>query len=301
MVPPDISFIHRSRRSGRPKAVNRTSAQSILREENGSQPSSTQERCRRLYRRHSIRLRYGSNLRRHTRCFVKVLLVPSRVGHHGLQLSLGTVLGCVLAGYLGDRISGRNALRPMATLYLLSALGCACSPTRSALLIFRCIGGLGIGGSSVLGPVYISELAPAPLRGRFVGSFQLNICVGILCAYVSNGSWRPGTSEPQSGGGNSVSCSFPLFSSCSCFLAFRRSSLRLVTKSRIEKPRRVLRQLSEPNPEGESNAIIEPVVAHDPERKQSLFVRAYRTPILLGIDRHVQSALWHQRDPLLYE
>ena len=53
-------------------------------------------------------------------------------------------------------------------------------------MVFRFIGGIGIGGSSVLGPVYIAELAPAKWRGRMVGLFQINVVVGILLAYLSN-------------------------------------------------------------------------------------------------------------------
>jgi sugar porter (SP) family MFS transporter len=213
----------------------------------------------------------------------RFFLSPVELGITVSSALWGTVLGCVLAGYLGDRIGGRNALRLMAILYLLSALGCAFSPTWSALLIFRCIGGLGIGGSSVLGPVYISELAPAPLRGRFVGLFQINICVGILCAYVSNGfiaarhlgaaEWRWELGVPA----------IPALLFLLLLVGIPQSSRWLVTKGRIEEARRVLQQLSEPNPERELNVIIESVASHDPERKQSLFIRAYRTPILLAI------------------
>ena len=74
----------------------------------------------------------------------------------------------------------------MAVLYLVSALGCAFAWNWDALVAFRFIGGLGIGGSSVLGPMYIAEIAPAKWRGRLVGFFQFNIVFGILLAYFSN-------------------------------------------------------------------------------------------------------------------
>jgi len=98
----------------------------------------------------------------------------------------GTVLGAMTAGILGQRIGGREALRIMAILYTISALGCALAWNWPALMVFRFIGGIGIGGSSVLGPVYIAELAPAKWRGRMVGLFQINVVVGILLAYLSN-------------------------------------------------------------------------------------------------------------------
>src|ERR1700761_33349 len=98
----------------------------------------------------------------------------------------GTVVGAMTAGILGQRMGGRDALRIMAMLYTISALGCAFALNWPALMVFRFIGGLGIGGSSVLGHVYIAELAPARWRGRMVGLFQINIVIGILLAYLSN-------------------------------------------------------------------------------------------------------------------
>jgi SP family arabinose:H+ symporter-like MFS transporter len=99
---------------------------------------------------------------------------------------VGTVIGAMGSGALGQKIGGREALRIMAILYTISAIGCAFAWNWDVLMISRFIGGLGIGGSSVLGPVYIAELAPAKWRGRMVGMFQINIVVGILLAYLSN-------------------------------------------------------------------------------------------------------------------
>src|SRR5580693_9644113 len=98
----------------------------------------------------------------------------------------GTVIGAMTAGELGQQLGGREALRIMAILYTVSALGCAFAWNWPSLMVARFIGGLGIGGSSVLGPVYIAELAPAKWRGRMVGMFQINIVIGILLAYLSN-------------------------------------------------------------------------------------------------------------------
>jgi MFS family permease len=71
-------------------------------------------------------------------------------------------------------------------LYVISAVGSALAWSWPSLMVFRLIGGLGIGASSVLGPVYIAELAPAKWRGRLVGAFQFNVVFGILVAYTSN-------------------------------------------------------------------------------------------------------------------
>ena len=87
---------------------------------------------------------------------------------------------------MGQKLGGRETLRITAVLYVISALGSALAWNWPSLMVFRFIGGLGIGASSVLGPVYIAELAPAKWRGRLVGAFQFNVVFGILVAYTSN-------------------------------------------------------------------------------------------------------------------
>ncbi|MBV9939313.1 MAG: MFS transporter, partial [Acidobacteriaceae bacterium] len=113
-------------------------------------------------------------------------LTPYSLGVTVAIALLGTVIGSLVAGIPGDRYGRRDSLRGMAVLYLLSALGCAIAWDWYSLLVFRFIGGLGIGGSSVLGPMYIAEIAPAKWRGRLVGFFQFNVVAGILLAYFSN-------------------------------------------------------------------------------------------------------------------
>src|SRR5689334_11952248 len=113
-------------------------------------------------------------------------LSPGTLGFTVASALYGTILGAMLAGIPGDRYGRRDSLRVMAVLYLISAIGCAFAWNWSSLVIFRFIGGLGVGGSSVLGPMYIAEIAPAKWRGRLVGFFQFNVVFGILLAYFSN-------------------------------------------------------------------------------------------------------------------
>src|ERR1700675_3867410 len=119
---------------------------------------------------------------------LKVLynLSPLGEGFTVASALVGTVIGSMLAGIPGDRYGRRDSLRGMAVLYVVSALGCALAWNWTALVIFRFIVGLAIGGSSVLGPMYIAEIAPAKWRGRLVGLFQFNVVFGILLAYFSN-------------------------------------------------------------------------------------------------------------------
>ena len=112
---------------------------------------------------------------------------------HGLVVSvalIGTLFGVFLAGKPSDRFGRRPTLWAMAVLFLVSALGCAFTPTGAvgphALGWFRFIGGLAIGGVSVVVPLYIVEIAPGRWRGLLVGLNQLNIVFGILASYVTN-------------------------------------------------------------------------------------------------------------------
>src|SRR3974377_2115107 len=83
---------------------------------------------------------------------------------------IGTVVGSFGAGVVGAKLGGRETLRLTAVLYLISAFGSALAGSWASLMVFRFVGGLGIGASSVLGPVYIAELSPAKWRGRLVGA-----------------------------------------------------------------------------------------------------------------------------------
>lgn len=98
----------------------------------------------------------------------------------------GTFVGALFMGRLGDAIGGRDALRIIGLMYVLSSLGCALAPDLTTFVISRFVLGLAVGGSSVLAPVYIAEIVPAKQRGALVGLFQFNIVFGILMAYVSN-------------------------------------------------------------------------------------------------------------------
>src|SRR6185437_1231603 len=113
-------------------------------------------------------------------------LSPQSLGVTVFSALVGTIFGAMLAGFPGERYGRRDSLRILGVLYVVSAVGCAVAWNWDALVAFRFIGGLGIGGSSVLGPMYIAEIAPASWRGRLVGLFQFNIVFGILLAYFSN-------------------------------------------------------------------------------------------------------------------
>ena len=118
---------------------------------------------------------------------------------HGFTISsalIGTVIGALVAGRPVDKYGRRPILFMVAVLYLISAVGCAFAPNVTWLIIFRILGGLGVGASSVVAPMYISEISPARMRGRMTALFQFNVIFGILMAYVSNYLLRDAGVEP---------------------------------------------------------------------------------------------------------
>jgi len=108
---------------------------------------------------------------------------------HGLAIAMalyGTVIGAMFGGVPADRYGRKKTLLAIGLLFFFSAMGTAVAQDVYTFMFFRFIGGLSIGASSVVAPVYISEIAPPKYRGRMGISFQMNIVLGILVAYVSN-------------------------------------------------------------------------------------------------------------------
>jgi sugar porter (SP) family MFS transporter len=204
----------------------------------------------------------------------------------GLTVSIalwGTVTGCIFAGPLGQRIGGRNALRIMAALYIVSALGCAFAWSWPSLMVFRFIGGLGIGGSSVLGPVYIAELAPASWRGRLVGSFQVNVVIGILLAYISNwGIARMGLGFAEWRWQLGIAV-LPAILFFVLLFTIPQSSRFLITQNSLEDALSVLRLMGTEDPETELKEIRASLHQERSTKAEPLFQRSLRLPIFLAI------------------
>lgn len=99
---------------------------------------------------------------------------------------LGCILGVAMAGKLSDRFGRKKVMVLSALLFTVSAAGCMAAGNEGMLIFFRLVGGLGIGVASMISPLYISEVAPARMRGRLVALYQLAITAGILCAYFTN-------------------------------------------------------------------------------------------------------------------
>lgn len=195
----------------------------------------------------------------------------------------GTVLGAICAGSIGQRIGGRTTLRILAWLYILSAIGCAFAWNWSSFLSARFLGGIAIGGSSVLGPVYIAEIAPPESRGRLVGLFQINIVVGILLAYLSNyviATRHLGALEWRWEFGVSA---LPALLFLLMLFGIPHSARWLITKGRTDEALAALRIIGTPEPEKELSEIIASIHTDDAAQEEPLFKWQYRVPILLAI------------------
>jgi MFS transporter, SP family, arabinose:H+ symporter len=113
-------------------------------------------------------------------------LSPELHGYAMASALYGTVVGSLLGGWPADRFGRKATLLWIGVLYFVGAVGSGLAPNVATFIVARFIGGLGIGISTVVAPMYISEIAPAKYRGRLAGMFQFNIVFGILIAYVSN-------------------------------------------------------------------------------------------------------------------
>lgn len=113
-------------------------------------------------------------------------LSDAMIGQTVAMALYGTVIGALFGGFPADRFGRKTTLFWISILYFVSAVGSAMAPEVYSLMLFRFIGGLGVGASSVVAPMYISEISPANKRGQLTALFQFNIVVGIMIAYLSN-------------------------------------------------------------------------------------------------------------------
>lgn len=196
---------------------------------------------------------------------------------------VGTVIGALGAGQVGQRLGSRETLRITAVLYVVSALGCALAWNWPAFMAFRFIGGLGIGASSVLAPVYIAELAPANLRGRLVAAFQLNVVFGVMAAYISNYAIRTmhlGAAEWRWQVGVATA---PALVFLALLFGIPRSPRWSVSKNRMEEALSVLKMMGNPKPEAELADIQAALAQEHATAHERVFQWKYRYPLFLAI------------------
>lgn len=199
---------------------------------------------------------------------------------HGFTVAaslIGTVLGSLIVGSPA-RIHGRKkVLLTIAVIFVISSIGCASVSAWFLFVFFRFTSGFAVGASSVVGPMYISEIAPAHLRGRLAGMFQLNIVAGIFIAYLTNflfvglgdQAWR-------------YMLGIMVIPSALFWVLLRsipESPRWLILNNREAEAIPIMNRLQETNVNGAIQAIKESVQSH----QEKLFQRRYMKPVMYAV------------------
>lgn len=197
---------------------------------------------------------------------------------------VGTAVGAMFASGPSDRYGARECLKVTGLLFFISSIGCGLAWGWYSFMAFRFVGGLAIGASSVLGPIYIAEVSPAQWRGRLVALFQFTIVLGILVAYISNycvGLFNFGPLEWRVK--LAVGALPAILFFAMLYGGIPRSPRWLVKRREVNEARSVLTQIGEPDVEGELKDIIESIDAEHGHADEPLFSRKYRVPVFLAI------------------
>jgi sugar porter (SP) family MFS transporter len=194
---------------------------------------------------------------------------------------IGTLFGALFAGRPADVFGRKKSLLVIAVLYAVSALGSALSVTWAGFLVYRFIGGLGVGASSVIGPMYIAEIAPARLRGRLVTAFQLNIVFGILLSYfsnylinnlVENNAWRWMLGVEA----------IPAIMFFGLIFYIPESPRWMVIRGKVDEAFKVFKEVGSFDPKQEVKQVIESLHEQFHGKKEPLFSGKYRKPVMLA-------------------
>ncbi len=210
-------------------------------------------------------------------------LTPAAQGWTVSSALVGCLLGAILVGKPGDLFGSHRLLKVLAVMFFLSSAGCGLAPSIGVFISFRFIGGLAIGGASVLCPVYISEISPPKHRGFLASTFQLAIVTGILLSLLTNyfllntgdNNWR----------WMLFSGAFPAVIFFFMLMVVRKSPRWLVKKGRITEAKKNIEDLSshEIDTEQTIREIEESISFENEASKVRLFKRPFRRIIIIGI------------------
>ena len=191
----------------------------------------------------------------------------------------GTVVGALLGAIPTQRLGRKNTLFGVGIFYTVSALGSALSYDPISFAVFRFIGGVGVGVSTIAAPVYISEIAPAHSRGRLVGLYQFSLVFGILLAFISNyllsdlgeNAWRWMMGVEA----------FPAVIYTLLCLGIPRSPRWLITKGLLKEAKNVYNQI---DPKGSFDQLVHEIGENSSTEKseESIFEKKYRFPLKLA-------------------
>ena len=223
-------------------------------------------------------------------------LDPTAEGWFVSSALVGCVIGVSGAGWLSDKFGRKMILLLAASLFTISALGCAVAFNFSELSIYRFIGGMGVGIASMLSPLYISEISPPKLRGRLVALYQLAITIGILFSFFVN-AWLLNTSVSSAFANPSMHLIFvdevwrgmlgmeaiPAISFFLLVLAIPKSPRWLVVKGKIENAERILSTLVGREAAAKEIKEIEETVALEKGSWKMLLQPGIKVAVFLGV------------------
>jgi MFS transporter, SP family, xylose:H+ symportor len=211
------------------------------------------------------------------------LLTPWMLGTTVSSALVGTIIGSLVTGKPAEWLGRKPVLVWLAVLYFVSALGCGLAWDWYSLLAFRFVGGLAIGGASVVSPLYIAEISPPRMRGRLVAVNQLNIVAGLLVAYICNylivyimpndpGAWRwmLGT------------VALPSLGFLALLQPIPESPRWLAKRHRRDEALHVLQRLGNEDADGVLREIVESLHEETVGVDEPFFQRKYLRPILLA-------------------
>jgi len=201
---------------------------------------------------------------------------------HGFTIAsalIGTVIGSVIAGKPTEVYGRKKVLQAIGLLYLVTSLGSALTDSWHLFVLFRFLGGIGVGASSVVGPMYISEISPAHSRGRLVALFQFNVVSGILLAFLSNYFFF-GVGEDSWRWMLGVQAIPSLLYFVLVFLV-PESPRWLVKQKRMIEAEKVLNAIGEPATA--LGKIQESLQQEAGKKEEKLFTKAYRQPIFYAM------------------
>lgn len=203
---------------------------------------------------------------------------------HGFTVAsalIGTVIGSMVAGKPAEMVGRKKVLQAIGLLYLVTSLGAALTSSWELFVFFRFLGGIGVGASSVVGPMYISEISPAHSRGRMVALFQFNVVSGILIAFVSN-YFLFGVSDEAWRWMLGVQA-LPSFIFFAMVFTVPESPRWLVGKGKADEAWQVLNSIGEKDAQ-QAVALIQASLQQEVGApKERLFSSAYKQPIFYAV------------------
>jgi len=216
---------------------------------------------------------------------LRFVLDSNQLGFTVASALIGTIFGSIGAGPPAERFGRGPVLRALAVLYLIIAIGCGLAWNWLSLVTFRFVGGLAIGASSVVAPMYIAEISPAAVRGRLVALSQFNVVAGILVAYFSNYVIAALVGGPETVAWRWMLGIAALPSLLFFVLVVRipESPRWLVKAHRREEAVAILRTMGSERPEALVQEIADSLHEETVAANEPFFQRKYLKPILLAV------------------